>query len=120
MPSVDAAAVFAVSLLVGTIAILGGVRLLIDDDAGVANAALVSFLGAAIWAGSSFLGGPFPLLGLGLLFVTWVALINWRYPGGVSTAVGIGLLAGLLAAVLVYALSTVGLISPEALGLPDL
>lgn len=118
MAVLDAAVIFAVSLAVGTIGILAGVRLVIDSDAGVLNASFTALLGAAVWAASSILVGWLPLVGVLIMLVVWIGVINWRYPGGWLTAAAVGFLAWLVAVVLVYALATLGFVTPEALGIP--
>ncbi|MFC4544067.1 hypothetical protein ACFO5R_19250 [Halosolutus amylolyticus] len=109
---------FVVSLLVGTIAILAGVRLVVDSDAGVTNAALTALIGALVWAAASYFVGWIPLLGVLLMLVAWVGVINWRYPGGWGTAAAIGFVAWIVAVGLVYALAVVGIFAPDAIGVP--
>ena len=115
---VDAVVIFVLSLLVGSIAILVGARLLVDSDAGLGNAALTALLGALAWAASSVLVGWMPLVGVVLMLVIWIGVINWRYPGGWWTAAGIGFVAWLVAVGIVYGLAAMGLVAPEALGIP--
>ncbi len=119
MSELAAAVIFVSSLLIGTVAILAGVRLVLDSDAGVANAALTALIGAAVWAGASYLVGWIPLLGVVLMLVAWVGVINWRYPGGWGTATAIGFVAWIVAVGLVYALAIVGVVTPEAIGIPE-
>ena len=109
---------FVVSLLVGTVAIVAGVRLVIDSDAGLANAALTALVGAAVWAAVSYFVGWIPFLGVVLMLVAWIGVINWRYPGGWGSAAAIGFVAWIVAVGIVYGLTAIGLFAPEALGVP--
>src|SRR6056297_3623128 len=102
--------VLLVNLLIGTIAIYAGARLVIDADTGVGRAAVTALLGALAWALVSFFVGWIPLLGPLLTLLAWIGVINWQYPGGWVSAVGIGLLAWLISVAVLVALSTVGLV----------
>jgi len=110
--------VLLVNLLIGTIAIYAGARLVIDADTGVGRAAVTALLGALAWALVSFFVGWIPLLGPLLTLLAWIGVINWQYPGGWVSAVGIGLLAWLISVAVLVALSTVGLVGVDALGIP--
>ena len=118
MAVVDSILIFVLSLLVGTVAILAGVRLVVDRDAGFANAAVTALIGAIAWAITSFFVGWVPILGVVLMLVVWVGVINWRYPGGWGTAVAIGFVAWIVAVALVYAFAVIGFVTPDALGIP--
>ncbi|MFC6717174.1 hypothetical protein ACFQGT_06235 [Natrialbaceae archaeon GCM10025810] len=118
MALLDSVLIFVVSLLVGTAAILAGARLIVDSDAGVFNAALTALVGAAIWAATSYLVGWIPLVGVALMLLAWIGVINWRYPGGWATAAAIGVVAWAVAVAIVYALSVLGLVATDALGVP--
>lgn len=118
MSVVDTVLVFALSLLVGTVSILAGVRLLLDSDAGIPNAALTAALGALVWGLASYFVGWVPLLGVALMLIAWIGVINWRYPGGWGSAAAIGFVAWLVAVGITYALATIGIVTPEALGIP--
>ena len=126
MAAIDAALIFVVSLLIGTVAILAGARLIVDSDAGFTNAALAALVGAIVWAATSYLVDVvpvvswIPLLGVVLMLLAWIAVINWRYPGGWGTAAAIGLIAWLVAIAIVYALAVVGIVTPDALGVPGI
>lgn len=123
MALVNAVVVFGVSLVVGTVAILVAARLLVDSDAGISNAAFTALVGAAVfaaavWATTMLVLDWIPLLGAALMLAAWVGIINWRYPGGWGTATTIGFVAWLVAVAIVYALAALGLLQPEALGVP--
>lgn len=118
MPVIDTAVVFLISLLVGTVGIYVGVMLVADRDIGIVDAAFTALLGAIAWGLVSYFLGGVPLVGPLLALLAWIGVINWRYPGGWGTAIGIGLVAWLVAAGVLYALSTAGLVSASALGVP--
>lgn len=124
MDLADVVAVFVVSLLVGTVAILVGVRLLLDSDAAVPNALFAALVGAVVWSAAGYAEvyanalDWLPLLGAVLLLVVWIVVVNWRYPGGWGAAATIGVTAWLVAVAIVYGLSFVGVVAPEVLGLP--
>lgn len=118
MPYVDAILIFLFSLLIGTAAILVGARLVVDRDAGVFNAAFTALVGALAWAASALFLDWIPLVGVFLMLLVWVGIINWRYPGGFRAAVGIGFVAWVVAVAIVYALAGLGVVAPEALGIP--
>jgi len=118
MAVVDAILIFVLSLLVGTVGILAGVRLVLDRDAGVANAAMTALLGAIAWAITSFFVGWVPVLGVLLMLVVWVGVINVRYPGGWGAAIAIGVVAWIVAVVIVSVFAAIGFVTPDALGIP--
>ncbi|WP_256684181.1 hypothetical protein [Halococcus qingdaonensis] len=120
MAILDSLVIFLVSLLLGTVGIYAGVRLVADRDVGYGNAALTALLGAVAWGIVSFFVGFIPVLGALLALVVWIGVINWRYPGGWITAAGIGFVAWLVVFVVVYVLATLGLITPDALGVPGI
>lgn len=124
MSVVDAAVVFLSSLLIGTIAIIAGARLIVDSDAGPGNAVLTALIGALVWAVSSLALewlpslGWLPILGVAAMLIAWIGVVNWRYPGGWPTAAAIGFTAWIVAVAIVYALAFVGVVAPDALGVP--
>lgn len=110
--------VFLVSLLVGAVAITVGARLLVDSDTGFRRATVTALVGALVYTLVGFFVGWIPFLGPLLMLVAWVGVINWQYAGGWGTAVGIGFVAWLVAVLVVFALSGLGVVTPEALGVP--
>ena len=118
MAILDSLVIFLVSLLLGTIGIYAGVRLVADRDVGYGNAALTALLGAVAWGIVSFFVGFIPVLGALLALIVWIGVINWRYPGGWGTAIGIALVAVVVIFAIQYALASVGLITTDALGVP--
>ncbi|MFB1063501.1 hypothetical protein [Natrinema sp. H-ect4] len=118
MAAADSILIFVLSLLVGTIGILAGARLVLDRDASFVNAAVTALIGAVAWAVTSFFVGWVPLLGVLLMLIVWVGVINWRYPGGWGSAVAIGFVAWIVAVGIVYLFAVVGLVTPDVLGIP--
>ncbi|MFC6766229.1 hypothetical protein [Natrinema soli] len=118
MAAADSILIFVLSLLVGTIGILAGARLVLDRDASFVNAAVTALIGAVAWAVTSFFVGWIPLLGILLMLIVWVGVINWRYPGGWGSAVAIGFVAWIVAVGIVYLFAVVGFVTPDVLGIP--
>ncbi|WP_226040190.1 hypothetical protein [Natrinema sp. DC36] len=120
MAAADSILIFVLSLLVGTIGILAGARLVLDREASFVNAAVTALIGAVAWAVTSFFVGWVPLLGILLMLIVWVAVINWRYPGGWGSAVAIGFVAWIVAVGIVYLFAVVGFVTPDVLGIPGI
>ena len=114
----DSIVVFAISLLVGSIGILVGARLIVDEDASLIKAVAVALVGAVIWSVLSFFVGWIPILGPLAMLVAWVAAINLSYPGGWGSAAAIGFVAWIVAAAILVGLGILGVITPDALGIP--
>ncbi|ESP88215.1 hypothetical protein [Candidatus Halobonum tyrrellensis] len=113
---VDSLVVFVVSLLVGALGIYVGARVI----AGVEDytyAIVTALVGSVVYAVVAFLV-PFGWLGLVLALVAYLAVINWRYPGDLGSAVGITLVAWLTVVVVMWLLALVGVVAPEATGIP--
>ena len=110
--------VLLVSLIIGTVAIYAGARLVNDADTGIGRAAVTALLGALAWALVSFFIGWIPFLGPLLTLVAWIGVINWQYPGSWTTAAGIGLIAWLVSVAVLVVLGSFGIIGFEALGVP--
>ena len=114
---------FVVSLLIGAFGIYVGARVIADRD-DFEYAILTAIVGAIVWWLVAGLFSLIPIVGgligsvLGL--IAWVYVINARYPGGWGSAIGIGLIAYLTVWIVLVVLSTVGLIAPDALGVPGL
>ena len=116
--AVGAVFAFVVSLLIGTVAIRFGARIVVDRDTGYRRAAVTALAGAIVWSVFAYFLGWVPLLGPLLTLAAWVGIINWQYEGGWATAVGIGLVAWLVALFVLYLLGAVGVVSFQALGIP--
>lgn len=115
---VSAVFVFLVSLLVGAVAIRFGAQVMIDSDIGFRRAIITAVIGAIVYAVVGFFLGWVPLLGPLLMLVAWIGVINWQYPGGWGTAIGIGVVAWIVAVAILFGLSAIGIVTPEALGVP--
>lgn len=117
MAVVDALIIGVISLIVGVVAIHLGARLVIDSDVGFRRAAIAALVGAVVYAVFGFVA-IIPILGPLLLLLVWIAIINWQYPGGWGTAIAIGLIAWVIAVVILYVLGTLGVVGLDALGVP--
>ncbi|WP_149798115.1 hypothetical protein [Halorubrum xinjiangense] len=97
---VGSAVAFVVALLIGGLAIYVSARVIADtDDYG--HAVVTALLGAVAWALTAWL----PLFGPILALIVWVAVINWRYPGGWGQAALIGIVAWVAALVILFVLN---------------
>ncbi|MFC6961616.1 hypothetical protein [Halocatena marina] len=115
---INALFVFVVSLLIGAVGIYTGARLLIDRDTGFRRAIVTAFVGAIIWALVAFFVGWIPIIGPLLTLIVWIGFINWQYPGGWGTAVGIGFVAWIVTFAILYVLSLLGFVGLGAIGVP--
>ncbi|WP_331232613.1 hypothetical protein [Natronorarus salvus] len=106
---------FVVALLVGGLAIYLSARVIADVE-DYSHAVITALIGAIAWAVTAWI----PLLGPVIALVVWIAVINWRYPGGWVDSVIIGFVAWLSALVIVFALATVLNISVGAFGVPGI
>jgi hypothetical protein len=117
MGLIDSLVGFVVSLLVGGFGIYVGARVVVgDSDYG--HAVVTALVGAVVWAVVSLLLGWLPLVGLLLTLAAYVAVVNWRYPGGWVEAAGIALVAWVASLVAIAALSVLGLARLSAFGVP--
>ena len=95
---------FLIGLIVGGFAIYVSARVVVDVE-DYTHALVTAFLGALAWA----VLGWIPLIGVFLALIAWIAVINWRYPGGWVKAAVIGLVAWLAAVIVSAVLSLLGL-----------
>ena len=120
MGLITAIAIFVVSLIIGSIGIYVGVDLLADSDVTFRSAIITALLGVIIYTVLGFLNF-FPIIGPLLLLILWVGIINFRYPGGWGTAAGIGIVAWVVTALMLYVISGLSdAVSLSALGVPGL
>lgn len=117
MALVDSLVVFVVSLLVGALGIYVGARVIVDRE-DYRYAVVTALLGAVIWAVVGFLVGWIPFLGPLLVLAAYVAVINYRYPGGWGNAILIALVAWVASLVVLYVLALLGVGTFEAVGVP--
>lgn len=117
MAVIDSVIVFIVSLLVGALGIYVGARVITGVD-NFTYAVITALLGAIIWGVVGFFLGWIPLLGPLLVLLAYVALINYRYPGGWGNAILISVIAWLAAFIVLYVLALVGIGTLDAVGVP--
>ncbi len=113
VPFIGALVAFVVALLVGGLAIYISARLVVDED-DYGHAVVTALLGAVGWALTSWI----PLIGPVVALVVWVWVINWRYPGGWTTAAIIGVVAWLAALVILAVVNAVFPLGVGAFGIP--
>lgn len=113
LPFVGSLIAFVVALLVGGLAIYLSARVVVDID-DYWHAVVTAVLGAIGWALTAWI----PLIGPVIALVVWVAVINWRYPGGWVAAIAIALIAWVASLVVLYVLAFVGVGGFEAIGVP--
>lgn len=117
MALLESLIVFVVSLLVGGLGIYAGSRVFTNSRS-YERALVTALLGAVVWAIAGFFVGWIPLLGPLLVLIAYLAVVNWQYPGGWTTAAGIALVAWVTSAVVIYALAALNVIAVEAVGVP--
>lgn len=115
-PLVDSLVSFVVSLLVGGVSLFVAAQVLTRGRGrDVEYAVWTALVGALVWAVLSWV----PVVGSLLALVGWVLVVAWRYPGGVVRAVLIGVLAYLVAGVLLALLAEVGVNVSGVVGIPS-
>lgn len=119
MGVIDSLIVFIVSLLIGALGIYVGARITTDTD-DYSHALVTALIGAIVWVIISFFFGWIPFLGPILALLAYIAIINWRYPGGWVSAITIALIAWAAAFIILYVLSMLGITTFEAMGVPGL
>lgn len=112
----SAVLVFLISFIIGVAAIHLGAQVMIDRDTGFRRAVLTAVIGAIVYSLVGLFLGWIPLLGPLLMLIAWIGVINWMYPGGWGTAIGIAFLAWLVALLIIFALNQLGIVTPEAFG----
>lgn len=117
MALIDSIIVFVVSLLIGALGIYIGARVITDHD-DYTYAIITALIGAIIWGIVGFLFGWIPLLGPVLVLIAYIAVINWRYPGGWLNAILIAMVAWLATLIVLYVLASVGIGAFDAVGVP--
>jgi len=113
MAIIESAIAFVVGLLIGALGIYVGARVIVDYE-DYTYAIVTALIATLVW----ILLGWIPLLGPILALIAYIAIINWRYPGGWLQAIGIALIAWIAAFVVLYVLAVVGISSFSAIGVP--
>jgi hypothetical protein len=104
---------FVIALLIGGLAIYISARVVADvDDYG--HAVITAFIGAIAWALTAWI----PLIGSLIALFVWIAVINWRYPGGWIKAAIIGLAAWVSALVILFVVNSIFGLGIGAFGVP--
>lgn len=117
MALLESLIVFVVSLLVGGLGIYAGSRIFTDTRS-YTRAVVTAVLGALVWAIAGFFVGWIPLVGPLLVLLAYIAVVNWQYPGGWTTAAGIALVAWLTSAIVLYVLAALNIVAATAIGVP--
>ena len=110
---------FAISLLVGGLAIHLAARYVTyrghpGGGLTVEHAVLTALVGSIVWAVLERI----PLIGTLLALIGWLAVINYRYPGGWTKAGITGMAAWAAAVLALAALELLGIGAVSALGVP--
>jgi hypothetical protein len=113
MAIIESAIAFVVGLLIGALGIYVGARVIVDYE-DYTYAIVTALIATLVW----ILLGWIPLLGPILALIAYIAIINWRYPGGWLQAIGIALIAWIASFVVLYVLAVVGITSFSAIGVP--
>jgi hypothetical protein len=104
---------FVIALLIGGLAIYLSARVIADvDDYG--HAVVTALVGAIAWALTAWI----PLVGPLIALIVWIAVINWRYPGGWLKAVLIGIVAWVAALAILFVVNMVLDLGIGAFGVP--
>lgn len=104
---------FIVALLIGGLAIYISGRVIADTD-DYSHAVITAFIGAIAWALTAWI----PLFGVIIALIVWIAVINWRYPGGWLQAALMGVVAWASALVILFVLNRVLGLGIGAFGIP--
>lgn len=109
--------VFVISLLIGAFGIYVGGRVVTDYE-DYTYAIVTALIGAIAWSIVAFFLGWIPFLGPLLAFIAYLAVVNWRYPGGWIDALAITLIAWVAVIVVLYVLALLNITTFEAFGVP--
>lgn len=110
---IEAVAALSGNLIVGGLAILAGTRL-VAGDGDLRRATITAGIGALVWA---FLDGVV-LLGPFVAALSWIALVRVRHDTGWPGAIAVGVVAWIVAGVLAFVLSSLGLPVSDVIGVP--
>lgn len=115
--ALDSLIVFAISLAIGALGIYLGAQVIVDVE-DYTYAFITALIGAIVWAVVGFFLGWIPLLGPAIVLLSYLAVVNWRYPGGWVQAATITLIAWISVLVVLYILAVLGVTGFEAAGVP--
>ena len=115
VPLVGGLISFVVALLIGGLAIYISARVVVNVD-DYSHAVVTAIIGAVAWALTSWI----PLFGPVIALFVWIAVINWRYPGGWIKAAIIGVGAWLSALLILLLVNTVLGLGINAFGVPGI
>ena len=104
---------FVIALLIGGLAIFISGRLIADVH-DYSHAVITALIGGIAWALTVWI----PLLGPVIALIVWIAVINWRYPGGWARAAIIGLVAWISVLVILFIFNSVLGLGIGAFGIP--
>ena len=104
---------FVIALLIGGLAIYISARLVVNVD-DYSYAVITALIGAIAWALTAWI----PLIGPLIALVVWIAVINWRYPGGWGKSAVIGVVAWLSALLILWFVNTILGLGIGAFGVP--
>lgn len=115
----DRVILFVGSLIIGAFGVhVGALVVTRTDDFG--KALITALVGAVIWSLASYLFLGVPYVGPALTLAAYLLIVKWRYGTTWPESVGIALLAWIVGLGVLSVLSTVGLGSLDALGIPRL
>lgn len=115
MALVESLIVFVVSLLIGAVGIYAGASLFTDVE-DFTYAVVTAFIAAVIWSVVGFFLGWIPFLGPLLAFLAYLAVLQYRYPGGWFRALGIALIAWVASLAILSLLAVFQITSFKAIG----
>ena len=109
---------FVASLIVVSIATYASTAVLTDASS-YGHSLVTALLTSIVWFGVTyFTGGTFVVAGPILAIIAYVAVVNWRYPGGWGRAGTITVVAWIATFVILYVLAVLGFSSFGAPGVP--
>lgn len=117
MALVDSIIAFVIGVLIGALGIYIGARVLADVE-DYTYAIVTAVIAMLVWIVVAFFVGWIPFLGALLALIAYIAVINYRYPGGWGTAIGIALIAWVASLIVLYVLALVGIGGFQAIGVP--
>jgi len=109
---------FVASLIVVSIATYASTAVLTDASS-YGHSLVTALLTSIVWFGVTyFTGGTFVVAGPILAIIAYVAVVDWRYPGGWGRAGAITVVTWIATFVILYVLAALGFSSFGAPGVP--